>query len=115
MAATMGFDLKPAATAAPASVTDIVLAEIGTRGLDGSSLARTADGHLIVPINEVGYVRTDMLGALSGAFELEVVNRRYRGKRTDSLFGGADAAVVAVMGKGHCVLYLGERVPTAPP
>jgi uncharacterized protein (AIM24 family) len=107
----MGFDLKPPPS--PTAVTEIALADIGQRGVDGATLAKTAEGQLIVPIHDVGYIRTDLLGALSGAFEIEVVNRRYRGKRTDSLFGGAEAAVVAVMGRGHAVLQLGELVPTA--
>jgi hypothetical protein len=110
-AASMGFDLKPPPS--PTAVTEIALADIGQRGVDGATLSKTAEGQLIVPIHDVGYVRTDLLGALSGAFEIEVVNRRYRGKRTDSLFGGAEAAVVAVMGRGHAVLQLGELVPTA--
>jgi uncharacterized protein (AIM24 family) len=107
----MGFELK--APPSPATVTDIPLADVGSRAVDGTKLSRTAEGQLVVPINEVGYVRTDLVAALSGAFEIEVVNRRYRGKRTDSLFGGVDAAVVAVMGKGFCVMQLGELVPTS--
>jgi hypothetical protein len=49
-------------------------------------------------------VRTDLLVALAGQFEVESVNRRYRGKRTDSLFGGPDAAIVALLGKGLALL-----------
>ena len=111
MSASMGFELK--APPSPTTVIDMPLADVGSRAVDGTRLSRTADGQLVVPINEVGYVRTDLVAALSGAFEIEVVNRRYRGKRTDSLFGGADAAVVAVMGKGFCILQLGELVPTS--
>jgi len=109
--ASMGFDLKPPPS--PTAVTEIALADLGQRAVDGAALSKTAEGQLIIPIQDVGYVRTDLLGALSGAFEIEVVNRRYRGKRTDSLFGGAEAAVVAVMGRGHAVLQLGELVPTS--
>jgi len=120
--ASMGFDLQkpptlpaaaPPAPTGPVVVADLPLADINQRAVNGSVLTRTLDGQLVVPINEVGYVRTDVIAALSGAFELEVVNRRYRGKRTDSLFGGADAAVVAVMGRGFCVLNLGELLPTS--
>lgn len=111
-AASMGFELKPPPS--PTAVIEVALADIGRRAVvDAAALSKTAEGQLIVPIKDVGYVRTDLIGALSGAFEIEVVNRRYRGKRTDSLFGGAEAAVVAVMGRGHAVLQLGELVPTA--
>jgi uncharacterized protein (AIM24 family) len=112
MSASMGFELK--SLPSPSALPDLPLADITSRAVDGSALSRTADGQLVLPINEVGYVRTDLLGALSGSFELEVVNRRYRGKRTDSLFGGTDAAVIAVMGRGFCVLQLGDDViPTS--
>ncbi|HEY1097555.1 MAG TPA: hypothetical protein VGF99_01450, partial [Myxococcota bacterium] len=103
----------PAAPNAPAVVVDLPLADIAAKAHTGTQLLRTVDGQLVMPIHEVGYVRTDLLASLSGAFEIEVVNRRYRGKRTDSLFGGADAAVVALMGKGSCMLTLGELVPTS--
>lgn len=112
MSASMGFELK--ALPSPSALPDLPLADLTSRAVDGNALSRTSDGQLVLPINEVGYVRTDLLGALSGAFELEVVNRRYRGKRTDSLFGGTDAAVIAVMGRGFAVLQLGdELIPTA--
>ncbi len=94
-------------------VPETALADLPARAVDGRALSRTPDGHLVLPISEVGYVRTDLLAGLSGAFEIEVVNRRYRGKRTDSLFGGVDAAVVALMGSGFALLALGEQVPTA--
>ena len=98
---------------AQTSLPEIALIDLPARAIDGRGLARTPDGHLVLPIADVGYVRTDLLAGLSGAFEVEVVNRRYRGKRTDSLFGGADAAVVALMGNGFALLALGEQVPTA--
>jgi hypothetical protein len=110
-AASMGFDLKPQPS--PTAVTEVALADLGQRAVDGAALSKTAEGQLIVPIHDVGYVRTDLLGSLTGAFEIEAVNRRYRGKRTDSLFGGAEAAMVAVMGRGHAVLQLGDLVPTS--
>jgi uncharacterized protein (AIM24 family) len=114
MSASMGFELKASPpSASPSTIADIALGDMALRAVDGSKLTRTADGQLVFPVNEVGYVRTDLIAAMSGAFEIEVVNRRYRGKRTDSLFGGADAAVVALMGRGFCVLQLGELVPSA--
>jgi hypothetical protein len=97
----------------PADVLELALARLDQHVIDGTTLARTAQTQLVVPIEEVGYVRTDLITSLSGAFELEVVNRRYRGKRTDSLFGGTDAAIVALMGRGSAVLQLGELVPSA--
>jgi hypothetical protein len=103
----------PAPTAvSPTAIADLPLADLTSRAVSGAALVRTADGQLVMPIHEVGYVRTDLLASVSGSFEIEVVNRRYRGKRTDSLFGGADAAVVALMGKGFCVVTLGDLVPT---
>lgn len=103
----------PPATAAPTMLSETPLADLPSRAIDGRALSRTADGHLVLPITDVGYVRTDLLAGLSGAFEVEVVNRRYRGKRTDSLFGGAEAAVVALMGNGFALLGLGEQTATA--
>ena len=110
-----GIEQPPAlpAPTSPTTVAELPLAELASRAVNGTQLSRTADGQLVMPIHEVGYVRTDLLASLSGAFEIEVVNRRYRGKRTDSLFGGADAAVVALMGKGSCIVTLGDLVPTA--
>lgn len=102
----------PAAAPSPTAIADLPLTDLSARALSGNALVRTADGQLVMPIHEVGYVRTDLLASVSGSFEIEVVNRRYRGKRTDSLFGGADAAVVALMGKGFCVVTLGDLVPT---
>lgn len=63
------------------------------------------DGLLAFPVPDVGYVRTDLLVALAGQFEIETVNRRYRGKRTDSLFGGPEAAIVALLGRGLALLH----------
>ena len=113
---SIGFALQqpPAAPPSPATmIHELPLADLAARAVNGTQLSRSADNQLVMPIHEVGYVRTDLLASLSGAFEIEVVNRRYRGKRTDSLFGGADAAVVALMGKGFAVVSLGELVPTS--
>lgn len=95
------------------SVSETALVDLASRAVDGRTLSRTAEGHLVMPISEVGYVRTDLLASLSGAFEVEVVNRRYRGKRTDSLFGGAEAPVVALMGNGFAIMGLPELTPAA--
>ena len=113
---SIGFGLEqpPPPPPSPATtITELPLADLAARAVNGTAMSRSADGQLVMPIHEVGYVRTDLLASLSGAFEIEVVNRRYRGKRTDSLFGGADAAVVALMGKGFAVISLGELVPTS--
>jgi uncharacterized protein (AIM24 family) len=67
-------------------------------------LRRGSDGALVFPVPDVGYVRTDLVAALSGTFEIEPVNRRYRGKRTDSLFGGTESPIVALLGKGTAFL-----------
>ena len=79
-------------------------------GLAGSALSAEEptlrdDGLLAFPIPDVGYVRTDLLVALCGQFEIEPVNRRYRGKRTDSLFGGVEGAIAALLGKGLALLH----------
>jgi uncharacterized protein (AIM24 family) len=65
---------------------------------------RGDDGAVSFPVPDVGYVRTDLVVALAGAFEIEPVHRRYRGKRTDSLFGGADQPLIALLGKGMAYL-----------
>lgn len=103
----------PPSLQAPQTLLETPLADLPLRAIDGRALSRTADGHLVLPISDVGYVRTDLLAGLSGSFEVEVVNRRYRGKRTDSLFGGAEAAVVALMGNGFALLGLGDQTATA--
>lgn len=59
---------------------------------------------MTVPIAELGYVRTDLLVGLTGQLQVEAVHRRYRGKRTESLFGGADAALAALSGRGQAIL-----------
>ncbi len=69
------------------------------------------DGMLAFPIPDVGYVRTDLLVALTGQFEIEPVNRRYRGKRTDSLFGGVDSAIAALLGRGLALLHADKLHP----
>ena len=94
-------------------MTEVPLTNLSSKAVDGKALGRTVDGHLILPISDIGYLRTDILAGLSGAFEVEVVYRRYRGKRTDSVFGGAEAAVVALMGHGFALLGLGEQIPMA--
>lgn len=86
------------------------MAEERLSGLASSALSvedptLREDGLLAFPIPDVGYVRTDLLVALSGQFEIEPVNRRYRGKRTDSLFGGAEGAIAALLGKGLALLH----------
>jgi Flp pilus assembly protein TadD len=101
-------------TAAPdTGVTEVSLTDLPGRALDGHALSRSDEGHLTFPIVDNGYVRSDLLTGLSGALEVEVVHRRYRGKKTDSLFGGVDAAVVALAGKGFALLSLGELLATS--
>ena len=86
---------------------DLAVAELAGRAVapDGG-LRRTEQGLLLFPVVEVAYARTDLLAGFTGSFELEVVHRRYRGKRTDSLFGGTDAALVALSGRGMAVLHV---------
>ncbi|MCP4499727.1 MAG: tetratricopeptide repeat protein [Deltaproteobacteria bacterium] len=67
-----------------------------------------ANGAVVLPVDEVLYVRSDLLASLSGQFEIEPCNRRYRGRRTDTLFGGENAPMIALMGNGMCILDPGE-------
>jgi uncharacterized protein (AIM24 family) len=89
---------------ASAALVDSNLAELIAGAVTADAPMLRDDGILAFPVPDVGYVRTDMLVALAGQFEVEPVNRRYRGKRTDSLFGGPDAAIVALLGKGLALL-----------
>jgi hypothetical protein len=108
-----GFAAAGPATSPGTGVLEVALTDLPGRAVDGRGLARTADGALTFPIVEHGYVRSDLLTAIGGSLEVEAVHRRYRGKRTDSLFGGTDAAVVALAGRGFAVLALGELLATS--
>jgi hypothetical protein len=99
--------LEPPRPAQPA-IRPQRIAELLSGALSASAVTRRDDGLLVFPIQDTGYVRTDVLVSLAGQFELEPVNRRYRGKRTESLFGGNDSAVVALMGKGLAVVDPGK-------
>jgi uncharacterized protein (AIM24 family) len=110
----------PAATAptalaseGPAGVVQFALADAAARAVDGRTLARGPDGHLIFPVNDNGYVRSDLLVGVVGGLEVEVVHRRYRGRRTDSLFGGGEAPLVGLSGHGFALLSLGDQRATA--
>jgi hypothetical protein len=94
-------------------VTELVLGSLAHRTLDGQRLVISDDGLLTFPIVDNGYVRSDLLLGLSGSFAVEVVHRRYRGKKTDSVFGGADAAIAGLSGKGFAVVALGELLATS--
>jgi len=68
------------------------------------------DGELLsLPFKDVLYLRTDLMVALTGELEVEPVNRRYRGRRTDSFFGGPKAALSAAMGRGTALLDVKGR------
>ena len=73
-----------------------------------NTLERRHDGAMIVTVEEVAYLRTDLLVSLCGQFEVEPLNRRYRGRRTDSLFGGNQSPMVAIMGNGMAVFDPGD-------
>ncbi|MBM4281397.1 MAG: tetratricopeptide repeat protein [Deltaproteobacteria bacterium] len=103
----------PTSPAPVRGVVELAFADLGARALDGKALTRGDEGHLVFPVVDNGYVRSDLITGLSGAFDVEVVHRRYRGKRTDSLFGGADAAVTGLAGRGFALLSLGELLATA--
>jgi uncharacterized protein (AIM24 family) len=103
----------PATAATPAPTTssrlvESTLPQVIAAAITAEQPTLRDDGILAFPIPDVGYVRTDMLVALGGQFEIETVNRRYRGKRTDSLFGGPDAAIVAILGRGLALLHPDE-------
>jgi hypothetical protein len=102
-----------AVAAVRTGVTELPLAGLSARALDGRGLTRSGEGLLTFPVVDNGYVRSDLLTGLSGVLEVEVVHRRYRGKRTDSLFGGVDAAVVSLAGQGFALLSLGDLLATS--
>lgn len=76
------------------------------------TVSRGADGLVIFPITEAGYVRADLLVSLEGTFEVEPVYRRYRGRRTDSFFGGSSSPLAAALGEGAAWLDPGAREVT---
>ncbi|MFZ9888934.1 MAG: tetratricopeptide repeat protein, partial [Myxococcota bacterium] len=83
------------------STVDVIrLAELRSAEPEPSLPTLRDDGLLLWPLREVGYLRGDLLLGLRGIFELEPVSRRYRGKRTESPFGGEARALVAVVGDG---------------
>jgi hypothetical protein len=97
------------ATIEPLSLAELVKGELA--GIPSSpTLSET--GHFLFPVEETAYLRTDLLISLVGSFEVEPVNRRYRGRRTDSLFGGTDNPLVAALGRGVAWLDPGESEAT---
>lgn len=100
------------------TVVDDGAASPSQRGERVASLAHRAqadvdgrlDGDLLsLPFKDVLYLRTDLMVALTGELEVEPVNRRYRGRRTDSFFGGPKAALSAAMGRGTALLDVKGR------
>ena len=81
------------------------LADLASAAVPAEEPTLREDGILAFPIPDVGYIRTDLLVGLTGQFEIEPVNRRYRGKRTDSLFGGVEGAIAALLGRGLALLH----------
>jgi len=65
-------------------------------------------GQLKLDVEELLYLRSDALVALNGEFEVEPIHRRYRGRRTESLFGGP-TPLLAVLGRGRAVLEHGDK------
>jgi hypothetical protein len=80
------------------------LAEIQAAFQPSDEPVRREDGAIVFPVSDVAYVRSDLVTAITGQLEHEAVNRRYRGRRTDSLFGGPDAPLVGLLGKGQVLL-----------
>lgn len=76
---------------------------------EGDVPALVDDDVLLWPVREVGYLRSGSLLGLRGTFELEPVPRRYRGKRTDSPFGGNEGAFVVALGDGVAWLDAASR------
>jgi uncharacterized protein (AIM24 family) len=103
----------PAAVEGARAPTSIPLDELGLAQLAAQAVSADVpvmrdDGVLAFPIPDIGYVRSDLLVALAGQFEVEPVYRRYRGKRTDSPFGGPDTGIVALLGNGLALLWPGD-------
>ncbi len=93
---------SPGARALPA----LTLATLGAQGAAEQAVDPfvDADGLLVFPIAEAAYLRTDLLVGLRGSFEVEPVYRRYRGRRTDSFFGGGKSPLAAALGDGRAWL-----------
>ena len=95
----------------PLSLADLVVARrVDEKGAPEPSAS--LGGLVVFPVGDVAYVRTDLLVSLAGDFEVEPLNRRYRGRRTDSLFGGSHAPMIAVLGEGLSWLDPGDREVT---
>lgn len=96
-------------TLAPMSLADLMMGELASIP-PSPTLSET--GHFLFPVEDTAYLRTDLLISLVGSFEVEPVNRRYRGRRTDSLFGGNENPLVAALGRGVAWLEPGESEAT---
>jgi len=90
----------------PSRVTD--LAERAVPNADG----RLENGLLSIRFSDVLYLRTDVMVALAGELEVEPVNRRYRGRRTDSFFGGPKTPLSAAIGHGTALVDVDGKVVT---
>lgn len=84
----------------------LTVASLGAQGAAETATSPFVDddGLLVFPIREAAYLRTDLLVGLRGSFEVEPVYRRYRGRRTDSFFGGSKTPLAAALGDGRAWL-----------
>jgi uncharacterized protein (AIM24 family)/outer membrane protein assembly factor BamD (BamD/ComL family) len=93
------------ASMAPVAISELLTADAAR----ASDHPRQAEGGVFVwPVRDVAYVRADRMVGLGGAFEVEPVNRRYRGRRTDSFFGGTEHPLFAALGDGTAWLSAGD-------
>lgn len=76
----------------------------GARASWGPEALQDDKSLVAVPVETASYVRSDLTVAVSGDLTHDAVYRRYRGKRTDSLFGGAEATLVGLSGQGVALL-----------
>lgn len=107
---TSGRDPAPSRRELPT----LTVASLGARGAADTATSPFVDddGLLVFPIREAAYLRTDLLVGLRGSFEVEPVYRRYRGRRTDSFFGGSKTPLAAALGDGRAWLDAGDAEVT---
>lgn len=99
-------DDLPTAPKPPPAREAVTLAHLVLRGPRRDGLCLGPPGSpleeaVALSVTDVGYLRSDRLVSLSGNFEIEPLHRRYRGRRTDSLFGGTQSPLISILGEGE--------------
>jgi hypothetical protein len=61
-------------------------------------------GALFVPVAQEAHVRLARVMGISGPVQTSPVNRRFRGKKTDTYFGGQDETMLTLSGVGSAMI-----------